>query len=287
MFEFMNQLPLEKRVQIISLLVEGNSLRSTTRITGCSINTVTKLLVDVGRACEGMHDKLVRNLQTTRVEADEIWSFVYSKAKNVPAEKVGEAGDIWTWTAIDSDSKLMISWLVGDRTRNSCHNFLNDVKSRLGDQRIQLSTDGLSIYIDAVSEIWRGQIDFAQIVKVFAGEAQERGRRPKDTSEVIGTEKTVINGNPEKKLVSTSYVERQNLTMRMSMRRFTRLTNGFSKKVENHWLAVALHFAYYNFVRVHKTTRVTPAMAARLTKRPWEIADLVNLTENPEYTMVE
>lgn len=283
----MNQLSLDKRTQIIALLVEGNSLRSTTRLTGCSINTVTKLLVDVGRACEEMHDKTVKNLQTKRVEADEIWSFVYAKAKNVPVEKLGEAGDIWTWTAIDSDSKLMISWLVGDRSRHSCFNFLNDVKSRLGDQRIQMSTDGLGIYTDVVNEIWKGQIDYAQIIKKYAETNQERGFRPKGTSEVIATEKTTINGNPENRLVSTSYVERQNLTMRMGIRRFGRQTNAFSKKVENHWLAVALHFAYYNFCRIHKTLRVTPAMAAGLTKRPWEIADLVMLTENADYSRHE
>jgi IS1 family transposase len=271
----MNQLPIAKRVQIITLLVEGNSLRSISRICECSINTVTKLLVSVGQACEVFHNTTVKGLQSKRVQADEIWSFVYAKANNLPKEMEGLGGDVWTWTALDADSKLIISWLVGDRTAHSAKQFIADMKDRIETPRIQLSTDGHASYKEAVLGAFDGFIDFAQVVKVFGSNPNEKGH----TSECIGMEKTVISGEPSRKHISTSFVERQNLTMRMGMRRFTRSTNAFSKKIENHWLAIALHFVYYNFVRVHKTLRVTPAMEAGITKRPMTIQDIIGLVE--------
>lgn len=275
---YMNKLPINKRVQIINLLVEGNSLRSTSRIADVSINTVTKLLVDVGRASEHFHNHNVIGLSSKRIQADEIRSFVYSKEKNKP-EGRQDAGDVWTWTALDADSKLIISWLVGHRDADTAYDFMMDIASRLK-ERIQLTTDGLNLYMEAVIENFGSQIDYAQLQKIY-GKAGSQGNAEKKYSpaECIGIRKTVLSGNPDGDHISTSYVERQNLTMRMHIRRFTRLTNAFSKKIENHSYAIALHFMYYNFVKVHKTLRVTPAMAAGLTKRPMTIEDLVNLTE--------
>ncbi len=277
----MNQLPLDKKVQIITLLVEGNSLRSTSRITGASINTVTKLLVEVGKTCHEFHDNTVNHVQSKRIQLDEIWAFVYAKEKNVPEQMKGletkSAGDIWTWTAIDADSKLIVSWLVGQRSLDYAEAFLKDVAERLAN-RVQLTTDGLKMYLKAVDGSFGSAVDFAQLVKMYG----DMGVNPDiryTSAECTGTKKTVIYGNPDNKHISTSYVERQNLTMRMHMRRFTRLTNGFSKKIENHCYAIALHFVYYNFVRVHKTLRVTPAMEAGLAKRPMTIEDIIGLTK--------
>jgi IS1 family transposase len=272
----MNQLPIEKRAQIINLLVEGNSLRSTSRITGASINTVTKLLVEVGAACEKFHDETVKNLTTKHIQCDEIWSFVYAKAKNVPTEKEGEAGDVWTWTALDPDSKLMVSWFVGDRSQNSATIFLKDAASRIGTERIQVSTDGNFAYSKSVRNAFEWNVDHAIINKVYGTDPNAPSGK---YSPAICTSctKSAELGNPNIQKASTSHVERQNLTMRMSMRRFTRLTNAFSKKIENHMCAIALHFVYYNFVRVHKTLRVTPAMEAGLTKKPMTIEDIVRL----------
>jgi IS1 family transposase len=279
----MNQLNTSKRAQIINLLVEGNSLRATSRITGCSINTVTKLLVSVGRGCEKFHNETVRSLNTKRVQCDEIWSFVYAKEKNVPQEMKGLVGDAWTWTAIDADSKLIISWFVGDKSSNSAYVFMKDVATRLK-HRVQLTTDGYQAYLGAVSDVFNDfDVDFAQLHKIYskesAGKATEKKYSPSDC---IGTKKTTIIGNPDPDHISTSYVERQNLTMRMGNRRFTRLTNAFSKKMENHWLAIALHFVHYNFVRVHKTLRVTPAMEAGLAKKPMTLEEIVELTRGTE-----
>lgn len=276
----MNQLPLAKRAQIINLLVEGNSLRATSRLTGCSINTVSKLLVAVGMACEKFHDETVSHLQTKRVQCDEIWSFVYAKGKNATPElrETKSAGDCWTWTAIDADSKLMISWFVGDRSLDAAQTFMNDVQSRLSGERIQITTDGNFAYKNSIENAFPDQlVDFAQLVKVYGNEVVQ-GQKRYSSPECIGSTKNIVMGNPDKKHISTSYVERQNLTMRMHMRRFTRLTNGFSKKIENHGLAIALHFVYYNFAKVHKTLRVTPAMESGLAKRPMTIEDIVNLT---------
>ncbi len=274
----MNVLPFSKRVQIVNLLVEGCSLRAISRLTDCSINTVTKLLVDVGKACQQFHDEKVLNLVCERVQCDEIWSFVYSKQKNVPNGMEDLAGDIWTWTGIDADTKLIVSYYVGDRTADSAYEFINDLKSRVTN-KMQLSTDGHKPYLQAVEEVFGGGIDYAQIIKVYGkleGNQQERKYSPAQCTSI---KKVPITGNPKEEDVSTSYVERQNLTMRMHMRRFTRLTNAFSKKIENHCYAVALHFVYYNFCRIHKTIRVPPAMEAGLTGDIMEIEDIVKLID--------
>ena len=261
------------------MLVEGNSLRSTSRMADISINTVTKLLVDVGRACEKFHNEKVVSVEAKRVQCDEIWSFIYSKQKNVPEGMEDYAGDVWTWTAIDADSKLIISWMVGGRDADTANNFITDVAKRIT-KRVQLTTDGHHAYLEAVAESFGSQIDFAQLVKLYGNEgATSRTEKKYSPAEVVGTKKQVISGKPDEKHISTSYVERQNLTMRMHMRRFTRLTNAFSKKVENHCYAIALHFVYYNFVKQHKSLRITPAMAAGLTKRFMSIEDVVRLTD--------
>ena len=276
----MNKLSIDKRVQIITLLVEGNSLRSCSRIADVSINTVTKLLVDVGRACQIFHDETVRGISAKRVQADEIWSFVYAKEKNKPQDVEG-AGDAWTFVGIDSDSKLVISWLLGDRDVEAATVFMKDMAERIK-TKVQLTTDGLHAYLKAVDVAFPtdDEIDFAQLVKIYGpsagGNSTERKYSP---MECTGAKKTVIYGQPDEKFISTSHVERQNLTMRMHMRRFTRLTNGFSKKIENHGYAIALHFVYYNFVKIHKTLRVPPAMEAGLIKRIMSIEDIVRLTD--------
>lgn len=272
----MNRLSLEKRTQIVGLLVEGNSLRATSRLADVSINTVTKLLVDLGTACQEYHDKHVRNIVAKRVQCDEIWSFIYAKDKNLPDELRGKygTGSIWTWVAIDSDSKLAISWLVGNRDAEYASIFMKDVADRLR-TRVQLTTDGLRAYLEAVEGAFGADVDYAQLIKLY-GKSLEGDTRY-SPPECIGVEKMPIVGSPRARYISTSYIERQNLTMRMNMRRFTRLTNGFSKKVENHAHAIALHFMYYNFVRIHKTLRVTPAMAAGIENHLWTTQDLAQL----------
>lgn len=278
----MNKLPIEKRTQIINLLVEGTSLRAASRISGCSINTVSKLLVDVGRACIKFHNENVVGVNAKRVQCDEIWSFVYSKEKNVPEGMEGKAGDVWTWTGIDADSKLVIGWLIGDRSAETASVFMQDLADRLA-TRVQLTTDGYKSYLDAVDAAFTGEVDFAQLVKIYGGsEGIGSNERKYSPIKYTGSKKTPISGNPDPKHISTSFVERQNLTMRMHMRRFTRLTNAFSKKIENHNYAIALHFVYYNFCKIHKTLRVTPAMEAGLTKDIMEIKDIVALTDRPE-----
>lgn len=272
----MNKLPLEKRATIIRLLVEGNSLRSCSRIADVSINTVTKLLVDIGRACQQFHNDHVTNVKSERVQCDEIWSFCYAKQKNVTQEMPDGSGDVWTWTALDADSKLIVSWFVGNREADSAYEFMTDVADRLAN-RVQLTTDGHKAYLTAVERAFENDIDYAQLVKMYGkaeGNDQERKYSPNSFN---GSKKTRISGDPISKFVSTSYVERQNLTMRMHMRRFTRLTNAFSKKIENHGYAIALHFVYYNFCKIHKSLSVTPAMQAGLTKRVMSIEDIANL----------
>lgn len=272
----MNRLPLEKQVQIINMLVEGSSLRSTSRVCDVSINTVTKLLVDVGRACEQFHDETVRKVEVKRLQCDEIWSFVYSKQKNTPKDKQGEAGDVWTWTALDSDTKLMVSWFVGSRDAAAAYEFLSDVRARVV-TRMQLTTDGLGAYVPAVDAVFGQHIDYAQLVKIYGAPVGQGHERKYSPAECTGTKTIAVTGRPDHEHVSTSHVERSNLTMRMAMRRFTRLTNAFSKKVENHCHAIALHMVHYNFARIHKTLRVTPAMEAGLTDDIMSIADIVNL----------
>lgn len=263
------------------MLVEGNSLRAVTRMSGVSINTVTKLLTDAGRICGEYQDKVLRDLPCKRVQVDEIWSFTYAKQRNVQNAKAApeEAGDTWTWTAIDADSKLAVSWLIGGRDAEYANAFIEDLAGRLAN-RVQLTSDGHGPYLEAVERGFGAGVDFATLIKIYgpAPEAQRRYSPPV----CKGARKDRVTGNPDPAHVSTSYVERQNLTMRMHMRRFTRLTNGFSKKVENHAYAVALHFMYYNFVRVHKSLRMTPAMAAGVTTKLWEIGDIVDLIEAEE-----
>ena len=259
------------------MLVEGKSLRSTSRIADVSINTVMKLLIDVGTACEAYHNENINSLKSTTVQCDEIWSFVYAKQKNVPIEMQQQAGvgDVWTWTAIDADLKFVISWNVGNRDAETAREFMQDVSSRLTNS-VQLTTDGLAKYLKAVNGAFGNDIDFAQLIKVY-GKSQEEIRY--SPAECLSTEKRIVTGSPDQSKISTSYIERQNLTMRIGMRRFTRLTNTFSKKIENHCHAIALHFMYYNFVRIHKTLRVTPAMEVGFTKKLWTIEDLVKLAD--------
>lgn len=270
----MNKLPLKKRAQILGLLVEGNSLRATSRLADCSINTVTKLLVDVGTACAKYQDKALRNLPCKRVQVDEIWSFVYAKAKNVPESKQGEAGDVWTWTAICAETKLVPSFLVGGRDGGYATEFIQDLAGRMA-SRIQLTSDGHRAYLEAVESAFGGDVDYAQLIKIY-GPAPE-GQRRYSPPQCLGTQVAQVSGAPDMQHVSTSFVERQNLTMRMSMRRFTRLTNGFSKKIENHAHAVALHFMYYNFGRIHKSLRITPAMAAGVSDHVWSLEEIASL----------
>lgn len=256
-------------------------MRSIARIVGVSINTVTKLLEDAGNACTAYHGRVVKNLTSTRIQCDEIWSFCYAKAKNVPVEKRGQLGygDVWTWTAIDADTKLIVSWLVGERDAGYASEFMGDISKRLA-RRVQLTTDGLKVYLMAVEDTFGTDIDYAQLVKLY-GEAPEAEKRY-SPAVCTGTHKTRVEGHPDPRHISTSFVERQNLTMRMSVRRFTRLTNAFSKKIENHCHALSLYFTYYNFVRVHTTLRVSPAMAAGIETRLWEMADIVQLINEYE-----
>lgn len=261
---------------LTSLVAEGNSLRSATRLSGVSINTVSKLLVDVGTACQKNHDEHVCNLKTKRVQADEIWSFVYAKAKNVPEEKRGfGVGDVWTWTAMDADSKLMISYLVGSRDAGYAFQFMSDVASRLSN-RVQLTTDGHRAYLEAVEGVFGIDIDYAQLVKIY-GTKQLPSESRYSPPKCLGARPTTITGNPDEAHISTSYIERQNLTLRMGNRRFTRLTNAFSKKIENHKHSIALHFMHYNFCRIHKTLRVTPAMEGGISNHVWQPEELARL----------
>lgn len=270
----MNRLDSAKRVQVVRCLVEGNSMRATVRMTGVAKNTVAKLLVDLGAACAAYHDEHVRHLHSKRVQCDEIWSFVGAKQKNVSAEQMEQGmGDVWTWTALDADSKLIVSYLVGQRGASWAKEFMEDVASRLA-SRVQITTDGHRAYAEAVEGAFGMDVDYAMLVKIYGNDSFDRRY---STGECIGCQTAVLSGSPDPKHISTSFVERQNLTMRMSMRRFTRLTNAFSKKLENHYAAIALHFMHYNFCRVHKTLRVTPAMEVGLAHHVWTVEELVNL----------
>lgn len=274
----MNKLSIEKRVKILQLLCEGSSMRSISRVMDVSINTVTKLLVDAGTACAEYQDKAFKNLPCKRIQADEIWSFSYAKEKNVPEDKRGQFGfgDVWTFTAICADTKLIASWYVGRRDAEDATAFLKDLAGRLA-SRVQLTTDGHQMYLTAVENTFGKDIDYSMLVKIYGTEPE--GQKRYSPAKCLGSEKHRIQGNPDTKEISTSYVERQNLTMRMSMRRFTRLTNAFTKKVENHCHALALYFMYYNFVRIHKTLRVTPAMEAGLTDHVWTFEEILAILE--------
>jgi IS1 family transposase len=272
----MNKLTIEKRVQVLKCLVEGNSIRSTCRITGASKNTIAKLLIQVGKACVDYQNKTFLNLSCKRLQCDEIWSFCYSKQKNIPEKYKGKFGygDVYTWVAIDAETKIVPSWLVGSRDSKTAKVFMDDLSSRLK-HRVQLTTDGHKAYLEAVDCAFADEIDYAMLVKLY-GEDPESEKRY-SPAKCTGIVKEVVTGDPDPDHISTSYAERQNLTMRMGMRRFTRLTNGFSKKVENLYYAVALHFMYYNFCRIHKTLRVTPAMEAKIADHVWEIEEIFTL----------
>ncbi len=277
----MNRLPHETRIQILSMLCEGSSMRSISRVADVSINTVDKLLRDAGLACARFHDEHVRGVKARRVQCDEIWSFIYSKQKNVAAAKRKDLayGDVWTWTAIDADSKLLISYLVGGRDGEFALALMDDLRSRIVN-RVQITTDGHKAYLEAVEGAFGSDVDYAMLVKIY-GEAPEAEKRY-SPAECIGAKKTPIEGNPDRDHISTSYAERSNLSMRTFMRRFTRLALGFSKKFENHCHMVALYTVWYNFVKMHKTLKMTPAMAAGVSEKLWSVGDIVDLIEARE-----
>lgn len=280
----MNKLSNEKRAQILSVLCEGMGINAACRITGASKNTVLKLLADAGEACAKYQDEAMRNLTCKRVECDEIWSFVGMKQRNVPEEMQGTfgIGDVYTWTAIDADTKLIPCWHVGTRDADSAFEFINDLASRLTN-RVQLTTDGHKAYIDAVDSAFGNNIDYAMLVKHYSNPSEaKQAQKRYSPSKFISADKRRITGDPEIKHVSTSYVERQNLTMRMHMRRFTRLTNSFSKKLENHMHAISLYFMFYNFCKIHKTLRVTPAMEAGISDHVWDAIDILEIIPDEE-----
>ena len=277
----MNKLPLKTRKLIIRCLVEGQSIRATARTAEVSKNTVTKLMIDAGKACADYQDGVFLDLPCKRIQVDEIWSFIYAKQKNVARARSAppEAGDVWTWTAICADTKLVPSWRVGDRSGQTAIDFMDDLRPRLAN-RVQLTSDGHKAYLEAIEGAFGGDVDYAQLVKIYGSESGVSSDKRYSPAECTGIRKRRVEGNPDLTHVSTSYVERNNLTMRMSMRRFTRLTNAFSKKIENHIHSVALHFMYYNFCRQHQGLNgITPAMAAGVTDRLWEIEDIVEIVD--------
>jgi IS1 family transposase len=275
----MNKLDHAERARILHLLCEGNSIRATTRLTGASKKAVSKLLVDAGQAAAWYQDRVFHNLTCRRIQVDEIWAFIYAKQKNVETAKAAPdgAGDVWTWTAIDAETKLIPSWFVGGRDAECASWFMNDLASRLAN-RVQLTSDGHKAYLEAVEGAFGADVDYAMLVKLY-GASPDSAKGRYSPAECTGAIKTPIEGQPDQKHISTSYSERSNLTVRMHTRRFTRLTNAFSKKLENHAYSVALFAMYYNFVRIHRTLRTTPAMAANVTNRLWEIGDIVDVLE--------
>jgi IS1 family transposase len=282
-----NRLSTDKRAQIIGCLVEGMSIRATVRVTGAAKNTVVKLLVDLGEACADYQDGALTDLPSTRIECDEIWSFCYAKQKNVPEEHRGAFGygDVWTWTAICADTKLVPSWLVGERTTDDALVFIRDLQTRLVN-RVQLTTDGHKPYLVAVETTFGADIDYAMLHKIYGRPEGKDDERRYSPAVCTGIDKRVIEGDPDESKISTSYVERQNLTMRMGMRRFTRLTNGFFKKVENLAHAVSLHYMHYNFARPHTTLTkahkgypTTPAMAAGVDNHVWTLREIAALLD--------
>lgn len=275
----MNKLPLEERVRILASLCEGASIRATQRITGAAVTTILRLLADVGDACAAYHDETVRNLTCVRVQCDEIWSFCKAKERNIPSYKkrIG-IGSIWTWVGIDSDTKLAISWLCGDRNMRFARRFANDLADRISSY-VQISTDGLALYDEAIQYAFGYRADHGQEIKTYVQDPPESADTRYSPPRVLEIRRRAVWGAPDLDTVSTAHIERQNLTMRMNMRRFTRLTNAFSKKIENHRRALALHFMYYNFVRVHRSLKTTPAIKHGLTDRIWTLHDLANLPE--------
>jgi IS1 family transposase len=276
-----NVISTEKKIAVISALVEGCSVRSTVRMTGVSKGAVLRLLVSVGNACAEYQDRVIRNVAAKRVQVDEIWSFVGCKEKNVTAEKMeaGICGDVWTFTAIEAQTKLVVSWLVGRRDAGCATEFLRDVESRLSN-RVQLTTDGHKMYLAAVPDAFASEVDYAQLVKVFGNDPE--GQKRYSPAQCLGTRRDAIIGSPDPEHISTSYVERQNLNMRMNMRRFTRLTNAFSKKLDNHVAMIALFHMHYNFCRIHQTLRVTPAMEAGISQHVWSISDISALASGKQ-----
>jgi IS1 family transposase len=276
----MNLLSQDERARIVAALVEGNSLRSVSRMTGIARNTITKLLVDLGEACMQYHDAHIRNVKVRRLQCGEIWAYVGAKAKNVSVEKK-EIGweDVWTWVGLDADTKLVVGYLVGGRGADWACDFIKDCSERIRG-RVQLTTDGHKPYLQAVDENFGADIDYATLQKIYGASEDTMGRY--SPAKCIGTDCKVVMGDPDPDHISTRYVERQNLTMRMSMRRFTRLTNAFSKKLDNHADAVALHFMYCNFVRKHQTLKTTPAVAAGIADHIWSIEELVNVMPEPK-----
>jgi IS1 family transposase len=270
----MNRLNRTKQAQVVAALVEGNSINSIVRMTGVSKVTILKLLADVGTKCADYQDRTLRNLKCKRIQCDEIWQFVYAKEKNVPAKKKGQFGygDVWTWVAIDADTKLIPAFTLGNRDGLTAKLFIDDLAERLA-HRVQLTTDGHKAYLEAIEGAFGCEVDYAMLIKIYGASQEEVRYSP---AECLGTETKVISGNPDHDHISTSYAERQNLTMRMSMRRFTRLTNGFSKKVENHAYSVALYTMHYNFCRIHSSLRVTPAMEAGITDHVWTIEEMLD-----------
>jgi IS1 family transposase len=278
----MNKLSRDARAQILGMMVEGVSIRAISRMTGASKNTIVKLLADAGEAFSDYQDRTMRDLTCKRLQVDEIWSFVYAKQKNVPIAKAAPegAGDIWTWTAIDADTKLIPSWYVGARDGAAAQHFIGDLAARLA-SRVQLTSDGHKPYLEAVEQSFGADIDYAMLIKIY-GEASESAKGRYSPAECVGAVQRRVEGKPDPAHISTSYAERANLSMRMGMRRFTRLTNAFSKKAENHAHALAIYFMHYNFVRIHQTLRCTPAMAAGVTETLWDLADMVRVLEEWE-----
>lgn len=277
----MNRLPIDARVRILSALVEGNSIRATARMTGTDKKTVLRLLADVGDACGAFLDESMRDLKCKRIQADEIWSFCSAKQRNVPADRKGDPnyGSMWTWVAMDPDSKLVVSYMLGKRDPFCAKVFIRDLSERLAN-RIQLTTDGLSMYVGAVEDAFEDQVDYAMLIKVYGREGEDGNPETRySPAEVTSTRKVIVMGDPDESHVSTSHIERQNLSMRMGMRRFTRLTNAFSRKAQNLDRALALHFVYYNFARKHATIKTTPAIAAGVADHVWSLQEIAALAD--------
>ncbi|MBS1911713.1 MAG: DDE-type integrase/transposase/recombinase [Bacteroidetes bacterium] len=276
----MNKLSTDKRIAVVSSLVEGNSIRSTTRMTGVAKNTIQRLVLDLGECCMQFHDEAVRGVSSKHIQCDELWAFCGMKERNVPAEKKGVLGygDVWTWTCLDSDSKLMVSWLIGRRDMECARAFVKDLASRLT-TRPQISTDGLGLYATAIDEVFGSAVDYATVIKSYGNEGGTTPERKYSPADCTGVKKTIIMGSPDKKSISTSHIERSNKTVRMGLRRYTRLTDGHSKKITNHVAAVSVFFTYYNFARIHSSIRCTPAQEAGIISKLWDVRDIVELLD--------